>query len=694
MRSPLVGRPNAYNILAAVAAAMALDVPFSAIEAGIAALANVPGRFQVVSDRADDVRVVVDYAHTDDALKNLLETARPLATGRVITVFGCGGDRDRTKRPLMGAVAARLSDLVIVTSDNPRSEDPEQIIEEIKRGIVDAGRSFAAAGQPRRSRPPCLAIVDRKAAIERAIRDARAGDLVLIAGKGHEKYQVIGDRDAAVRRRRGGARGAGAAARRVEGVVARGSAAADRRGRRGRRRRAADARELSATVDRGDLDRFADARRRGSSSSPFAATGSTGTRFVADALPRGARGRGRRTAMRRRRRRSGGARRVVIGVEDTTRALQDVARDVRRRSGAKVVAITGSAGKTTTKEVTADFLAARYGVFRNKGNLNNHIGLPLSLLELRSRPEVAVVELGMNHPGEIRTLVGIAEPEVRVWTNVGDAHLGFFASADAIADAKAEILEQARPTTCSSRMRTMRGSCARVGGFARPGRDVRHRQRPADVRAIVDWRSRARGDARRVCRRRRECGSGDAAARPRQSGERARRDRGRVAVRRSARRDHDARRGASAGAAARRAAAAAGRRHADRRFVQLEPAALRRALHTLADARPAARGRSRCSARCWSSGSHAERLHAECGAAAANAGLDVLIAVGGPPARALADAAIRAGMPAGAVSHVPTSSEAAALALERIRPGDLVLVKGSRGIGTDVVVDRLKAEFA
>src|SRR5207244_6061013 len=106
----------------------------------------------------------------------------------------------------------------------------------------------------------------------------------------------------------------------------------------------------------------------------------------------------------------------------------------------------GSAGKTTTKEMAAEFLAARYRVVRNKGNLNNHIGLPLSLMELRHRPEVAVVELGMNHAGEISTLIGIAEPDVRVWTNVGDAHLGFFASADAIADAKAEILESARPT--------------------------------------------------------------------------------------------------------------------------------------------------------------------------------------------------------------------------------------------------------
>ncbi len=193
IRSALVGRPNAYNILAAVAAAVALDLPSGAIEQGIAALVNVPGRFQVVSAPDDDVRVVVDYAHTDDALKNLLETARPLASGRVITVFGCGGDRDRTKRPLMGAVAARLSDLVIVTSDNPRSEAPESIIEDIKRGIVmPADRAPRGQQGPRAT--PFKAIVDRKAAIETAVRDARPGDLVLVAGKGHEQYQVVGER--------------------------------------------------------------------------------------------------------------------------------------------------------------------------------------------------------------------------------------------------------------------------------------------------------------------------------------------------------------------------------------------------------------------------------------------------------------------------------------------------------------------
>ena len=122
--SRLVGRPNLYNLLAAVATGVALDLPIDAIERGLRNLPGVPGRFQVVSSQDDDISVVVDYAHTDDALKNLLETARALSTGRMVTVFGCGGDRDRTKRPLMGAVAGRMSDVVVVTSDNPRSEDP------------------------------------------------------------------------------------------------------------------------------------------------------------------------------------------------------------------------------------------------------------------------------------------------------------------------------------------------------------------------------------------------------------------------------------------------------------------------------------------------------------------------------------------------------------------------------------------
>src|SRR5471032_1298223 len=138
---------------------------------------------------------------------------------------------------------------------------------------------------------------------------------------------------------------------------------------------------------------------------------------------------------------------AVIVVDDTLIALQRLAHHVRRQSGARVVAITGSAGKTTTKEVTADLLASKFRVMRNKGNLNNHIGLPISLLDLRFGAEIAVVELGMNHAGEIRALVAIAEPDVRVWTNVGDAHIGAFGTREAIAAAKAEIPDQASAST-------------------------------------------------------------------------------------------------------------------------------------------------------------------------------------------------------------------------------------------------------
>jgi UDP-N-acetylmuramoyl-L-alanyl-D-glutamate--2,6-diaminopimelate ligase len=182
IESPLLGLFNVRNLLAAIGASLALGMDPEAIRRGLASVAGVPGRLERV-EAGQDFTVVVDYAHTDDALKNLLETVRALKPQRIVTVFGCGGDRDRSKRPLMGAVAARLSDVVIVTSDNPRSEPPEAIIEEIQRGM-NGHRS----GKERH------AIVDRREAIARALDLARAGDVVVIAGKGHEPYQVLRDR--------------------------------------------------------------------------------------------------------------------------------------------------------------------------------------------------------------------------------------------------------------------------------------------------------------------------------------------------------------------------------------------------------------------------------------------------------------------------------------------------------------------
>jgi UDP-N-acetylmuramoyl-L-alanyl-D-glutamate--2,6-diaminopimelate ligase len=181
VRTTLLGRFNVENALAAFATALALGIEAEAALEGIACLKGVPGRMERV-DAGQDFSVIVDYAHTDDALRNLLETVRELAPRRILTVFGCGGDRDRTKRPLMGAVAARLSDVVVVTSDNPRSEPPEAIIDEILRG-VNGGR-----------RAERHVIPDRRDAIARALELAEPGDAVVIAGKGHETYQELRDR--------------------------------------------------------------------------------------------------------------------------------------------------------------------------------------------------------------------------------------------------------------------------------------------------------------------------------------------------------------------------------------------------------------------------------------------------------------------------------------------------------------------
>jgi UDP-N-acetylmuramoyl-L-alanyl-D-glutamate--2,6-diaminopimelate ligase len=183
VRSPLTGRVNVYNVLAASCAALERGLGLEQVVEAVRRLRQVPGRFEVVPSVVTDFTVVVDYAHTEDALANLTGFARELVKprgGRVITVFGCGGDRDRTKRPKMGRVAGRASDLVVVTSDNPRSEDAAAIIDEVMEGV-------------RETEADCIVEEDRAGAISIAIRAARSGDLVLIAGKGHEKVQILAD---------------------------------------------------------------------------------------------------------------------------------------------------------------------------------------------------------------------------------------------------------------------------------------------------------------------------------------------------------------------------------------------------------------------------------------------------------------------------------------------------------------------
>ncbi len=193
IHSLLLGRFNLSNILAAAAVGIALDLPLEVIRAGIEGHKRVPGRLERVAN-GRGVIALVDYAHTGDALENVLKTLREFATGRIITVFGCGGDRDRGKRPIMGEIAGRLSDLAVLTSDNPRSEEPQAIIGEVRAGLLPLGlREYTAAELAVDAQEKgFISVVDRREAIRLAARVARAGDVLLLAGKGHEDYQIVG----------------------------------------------------------------------------------------------------------------------------------------------------------------------------------------------------------------------------------------------------------------------------------------------------------------------------------------------------------------------------------------------------------------------------------------------------------------------------------------------------------------------
>jgi murE/murF fusion protein len=419
---PLIGQYNVANLGLAVGIAEALGVAHEHIVAGIAALKGVPGRVERVPNERD-LDILVDYAHTPDALRNVLSALRPLTRRRLICVFGCGGDRDPTKRPKMGAAVSELADLAVVTSDNPRTEDPRKIIDQILPAVPT----------------PFFVDVDRRAAIRAAIAEATLGDVVVIAGKGHEDYQIIGttkhhfdDREEA----------ATAAAEREQRLVA--GLARDAGGR---------------LIGNGNLvcDRVViDSRAVKPGSLYVAIRGEKhdGHRFCLDAIKAGATAvmvdtEGKRWApaaspdllapeLRSRDT-------AAIVVDDTRIALGKLARAHRRAWAKKLIAITGSSGKTTTKELTRAALMMTGTTLAAEGSLNNETGVPLTLLGLRLFHQYGVVEMGMRGLGQIEYLTKIAEPDVAVVVNAGSAHIELLGSTDAIAEAKAEIWVGLRP---------------------------------------------------------------------------------------------------------------------------------------------------------------------------------------------------------------------------------------------------------
>ena len=380
---------------------------------------------------------------------------------------------------------------------------------------------------------------------------------------------------------------------------------------------------------------------------------------------------------------------AVIEVADTLAALQRLAREIRRRSGATVIAITGSAGKTSTKEITADLLATRYRVFRNRGNLNNHIGLPLSLTELADGPEMAVVELGMNHAGEIRDLIRIAEPDARVWTNVGDAHIGYFGSREAVASAKAEILEDAGPSTVvvsnaddSLVAKHTRGFAGRLLTF---GTDAAAHIRATDVedRGLEGTTAAVRTPAGSVRLELRlpgrahlmnvlagvavatEYGVTPAAITQTVQAARPVARRGSMTTLRS------------------------GARIVDDTY-NASPAAVRTMLQALA-VTPGATRRVAILGEMRELGDSAFALHEDCGRAAGESRVDMLVAVGGLSADGFIAGAKAAGLTDGQLHRFSDSTSACGPVAALIQAGDLVLIKGSRGTRMDVIADALIA---
>lgn len=407
VNAPVLGRFNAYNVLAVLASLLALKVSLPDAVVAIAKIKSVPGRMEQFGGDEKPL-VVVDYAHTPDALEKVLQTLREQVRGKLICVFGCGGDRDAGKRPLMGAVASSLADSVIVTSDNPRSEDSNSIITQITREMTGS----------------YLVEPDRAKAIQQAVLTAGSGDIVLIAGKGHEDYQEI----AGVKMPFSDTAEACAALKIYQNKAATMMQISEAA-------KAVNAKLLGADIRFDSVGTDSRSIAAGQLFVALKGENFDGNTFAAEAINKGAAAvmvSDTETAAR-----------PALVVSDTRLALGELAKYWRSKFNAPVIGVTGSNGKTTTKEMLMSILDAATGdankVHATYGNLNNDIGLPLTLLKIRPQHQYVVAEMGMNHLGEIDYLTRIARPNVAVINNANTAHIGELGSRENIARAKGEI---------------------------------------------------------------------------------------------------------------------------------------------------------------------------------------------------------------------------------------------------------------
>jgi len=460
-KSHLVGQHNLENILCAAGVGIVLRLSVEAIKQGIESVKAVPGRLESIPN--DHKRFVyVDYAHTPDALENVLASLRECTPGRLICVFGCGGDRDKAKRPQMGDIAGRFSDLVVITSDNPRSEPPMEIIDQILEGTkISIAHAFTPSDLSENF--PMKGYVvepDRKNAITLAIKVSRPNDAILIAGKGNETYQIIGDKTIAFDDRKEAEKALSTLNVKNPGCKTRSNPKVLSNNpnlsnsdlipwRVAEIIEATGGRLFCGHLARTFTGVSIDSRSISADDLFIAIKGEVhdGHRFIESVIEQGINGcliDQKKTEMFSKLELSD-AGVVCITVDDTNRALGDMAAFNRRRTPVSVIAITGSNGKTSTRRMISGVVSCRFCTLSTQGNLNNDIGLPLTLLNLTRDHQWAVVELGMNRPGEIERLAEICLPDVGLITNIGPAHLEGLGSMEAIMKAKGELLGKIKP---------------------------------------------------------------------------------------------------------------------------------------------------------------------------------------------------------------------------------------------------------
>ncbi|MCX7887982.1 MAG: UDP-N-acetylmuramoyl-tripeptide--D-alanyl-D-alanine ligase, partial [Verrucomicrobiae bacterium] len=610
--------------------------------------------------------VFVDYAHTEEALRNVLKTLGELTKGRLILVFGCGGDRDKGKRAPMGRAAAELADFSILTSDNPRSEDPREILRQIEAGFPP--------GTQHRYR----VVEDRRQAIEQALEMAQPGDTVLIAGKGHESYQEIGgtfvpfsDRqvveqwNTSWKTMRIGQLAAFCGAKLLRGDPS---------------QPVLRIQTDSRNVERGDC---------------FVAL--RGERFDGNNFQQHAADRGASAAVVTQpclsAIHSPGV--ALLQVPDTLAALHTLAANYRRLMPptTRVIAVSGACGKTTTKEMIAAVLGQRFRVVKTRANDNNQVGVPQTIFRLaQERGDFGVVELGSNHPGEMRKLAAMVQPDICVVTNIGPAHMEFFSDEAGVAQEEGTPLEFLQ---CDGHSYAVLNADDPWFGA------LRARTRAVVVTVGIENFADIRAGDIRIDGRENAAGFG---VKFRLSIAKKGED---VVVRLKTLGRHQIYNALQAAAVGYMQGLdlddiREGLENVEYPKMRMElmelggirvindcynanPSSMRAALRTLSEV--AWHGRKvAVLGDMLELGVHTQRAHLDIGATAANSGLSALVTVG-QAAQWIAEGAVEAGMDLGRVFRVLSIAEAAEVLRNLVAPGDLVLLKASRRVGLEKLLE-------